>query len=89
VLAYYRALASWSAIAGEGRRLLLAPTRVPSLYVHGRDDGCLGVELVVDLERAFAAGVAVHVLDGAGHFAHLEKPSSFNGLLLDFLTTRA
>ncbi|HZS38461.1 MAG TPA: alpha/beta hydrolase [Polyangia bacterium] len=85
VLAYYRALVSWSALAGESRRLLFARTRVPSLYVHGRDDGCMGVELVEGAERAYSAGVDVRILDGAGHFAHQEKPADVNRLLVEFL----
>jgi pimeloyl-ACP methyl ester carboxylesterase len=89
VLGYYRALASWSTIAGESRRLLFERTRVPSLYVHGADDGCMGVELTHGLERAYPAGVEVHRLDGAGHFVHQEKPDEFNRILLEFLGPRA
>ena len=83
VLGYYRAIPSGA--FGDARRLLFTRTRVPALYVHGRDDGCVGVELVRGVERAYTAGVRVHVIDGAGHFVHQERPSEFNRLLLDFL----
>jgi len=87
VLGYYRALASWSALAGESRRLVFAPTTVPSLYLHGADDGCMGVELTWGVERAYQRGVDVHRLDGAGHFLHQEKPADVNALLLAFLAS--
>jgi pimeloyl-ACP methyl ester carboxylesterase len=64
---------------------LLEKTRVPALYVHGSDDGCVGIELSDGVERAYTAGVRVRRLSGAGHFAHLERPDAFNRELIDFL----
>jgi pimeloyl-ACP methyl ester carboxylesterase len=84
VLGYYRAIPTGA--FGDARRLLFARTRVRGLYVHGADDGCVGVELVRDVERGWQAGVRVHVLDRAGHFVHQERATEFNALLLDFLT---
>lgn len=52
------------------------PMSQPWLYLHGRDDGCIGVEL--------APPDAV-VLDGAGHFLQVERPNEINRLVLDFL----
>jgi pimeloyl-ACP methyl ester carboxylesterase len=81
-LGYYR--------AAVGRnRLLVEKTRVPALYVHGTDDGCVGVELCDGVERAYPAGVRVCRLRGAGHFAHLEQPEAFNRELLGFLSQGA
>ena len=55
------------------------PTPQPLLYLHGRDDGCIGADV--------ASGVPDAVLvDGAGHFLHLEQPDVVNGLVVDFLT---
>jgi pimeloyl-ACP methyl ester carboxylesterase len=79
VLGYYRAIAS-------GRRLLTAATRVPALYLHGASDGCIGVELSRGIERAYAAGLERHTIDGAGHFLHLERPEVVNRLLVGFLS---
>jgi pimeloyl-ACP methyl ester carboxylesterase len=84
VLAYYRAFGDRAA-ARRSRPLLFARTRVPSLYMHGCDDGCVGVELSEGVEKAYVAGVTVHRFDGAGHFLHQEKPDAFNALLVDFL----
>jgi pimeloyl-ACP methyl ester carboxylesterase len=83
-LGYYRAMLHPRAFFDENR-LLLRPAQVPALYVHGVDDGCMGVELVDGVERAYRRGVRVERIAGAGHFCHLEKPERFNPLLLDFL----
>jgi len=79
VLGYYRAVFS------RGGELLTRKTRVPALYVHGSDDGCVGVEMCDDVERAYSAGVRVCRLSGAGHFVHQERPDAFNRELIDFL----
>ncbi|HEV7534096.1 MAG TPA: alpha/beta hydrolase, partial [Acidimicrobiia bacterium] len=61
---------------------------VPSLYLHGADDGCIGAEMVVpdELKPLFPAGVEIDVLDGVGHFLHLEDPVRVNGRIVEFLT---
>lgn len=83
VLAYYRAV-------GRVDRALFAlmrrRTRVPAIYVHGVDDGCVGVALTAGVERAYAARVRVHRLAG-GHFVHQENPEEFNRILVQFLCT--
>jgi pimeloyl-ACP methyl ester carboxylesterase len=84
ILGYYRALPG-SALRRDVRRLLSARTRVPALYVHGDRDGCIGVDLVAGVERAYAAGVRVVTVENAGHFVHQEQPAAFNAELLAFL----
>ena len=84
VLAYYRALFSRSAPASA--RLVRRRTHAPSLYVHGVDDGCIGVALADGVERAYAGPIAVHRLPG-GHFVHQEAVEQFNGILVEFLRT--
>ncbi len=84
-LGYYRALGSLNAWFGASRALVTSPIAVPGLYVHGVDDGCIGVELTAGIESAYRAGVQVHRVPGAGHFVHQEKPAEFNELLLKFL----
>jgi len=62
------------------------PVPVPTLYLHGRDDGCMGVDLAGPAEAALTApGSRVELVDGAGHFLHLERPDVVNRLVLDFL----
>jgi pimeloyl-ACP methyl ester carboxylesterase len=84
VLGYYRAVVR---APRSARRLLFARTRVPALYLHGAEDGCVGAELARGSERAFLAGITVHVVLDAGHFVHLERPDEVNRLLLDFFAS--
>lgn len=66
------------------RERLRDPIPVPTLYIHGRNDGCIGLEAMEGLEKAFAAGVERVVLD-AGHFVHRERPDEVNRLIGEFL----
>lgn len=84
VLGYYRALPP-SALAGESRKLLFARSTLPSLYLHGVRDGCVGVELADGCEAAYSNFVEVHRIPEAGHFLHLERPAELNRILLSFL----
>jgi pimeloyl-ACP methyl ester carboxylesterase len=59
--------------------------QAPTLYLHGADDGCIGVELAQGLEPYFARGVRVEIVDGAGHFLHQERPEVVNRAILEFL----
>ena len=83
VLGYYRELFRPDAVS---RGLLFARTSVPALYLHGADDGCIGVALTRDVERGYTKGVARVVIDNAGHFVHLEQPVVVNRHLVEFLS---
>jgi pimeloyl-ACP methyl ester carboxylesterase len=61
------------------------PIAVPTLYLHGRDDGCIGVELADGMESYFEKGLRKEIIDGAGHFVHQERPDEVNRLILEFL----
>jgi pimeloyl-ACP methyl ester carboxylesterase len=62
-------------------------TRQPTLYLHGRTDGCMGIE-VAEGARAFltSEGSRMEVVEDAGHFLHVERPDHVNALVVDFLT---
>lgn len=91
-IGYYRAMLGTTppdpaldevSAAGNG------PMPVPTLYLHGADDGCMGVE-IVDTEALapyFPAGLDVEVVPASGHFLHLDQPEAVARLVLDFLTT--
>jgi pimeloyl-ACP methyl ester carboxylesterase len=82
VIGYYRAIRGRH--AATAIRLLRRRTRVPGIYLHGVDDGCIGVELCDGIERAWAAPFALHRLAG-GHFVHQESVEQFNSILVEFL----
>ncbi len=87
-LGYYRAT------LGEGKKdtaldaAQMATGQVPPqplLYLHGRTDGCIGVE-VAELAASMAPpNVTVEIVDHAGHFLHLEQPDTVNHRILEFL----
>lgn len=88
-LGYYRctlnpALQS-PALAEVQQRLAMAPIEVQTLYFHGVQDGCVGVDLVAGMEASFPRGLTVEIVPAAGHFVHLERPEIVNPILLDFL----
>ncbi len=58
----------------------------PTLYLHGNRDGCIGVALVEDAERYLSAGSRMDVVDGAGHFLHVEKPAAVNERILAWVS---
>jgi pimeloyl-ACP methyl ester carboxylesterase len=65
----------------------LDPPPQPALYLHGIDDGCLGIELMHDiLDYLPGKGSRMEHIAGAGHFLHLEKPAEVNGLIAGFLS---
>jgi pimeloyl-ACP methyl ester carboxylesterase len=88
-LGYYRAALGPAArdpsLAAEQMRLVAAEVPVPALYLHGSEDGCVGVEITRGMEAAFPAGLRKVVVDGTGHFLHLERPRLVNDAILDFL----
>jgi pimeloyl-ACP methyl ester carboxylesterase len=62
------------------------PPPVPTLYLHGRSDGCMRADLAEHAATYLRAnGSRVELVDGAGHFLHLERPDEVNRLILDFL----
>jgi pimeloyl-ACP methyl ester carboxylesterase len=62
-------------------------TAQPTLYLHGRTDGCMGVELA-EASAPFLSseGSRLEVIDGAGHFLHVERPDEVNRLIIDFVS---
>ncbi len=65
----------------------MTPTPIPLLYLHGATDGCLGAELVTDAAAHLPTpGSRAEVLDGVGHFLHVEAPAVVNPLITTFLT---
>jgi pimeloyl-ACP methyl ester carboxylesterase len=61
-----------------------APSQ-PTLYFHGTDDGCMGIELTDLVDSVLPEGSRSVIVAGAGHFLHLESPGSVNEDVLRFL----
>ena len=83
-LRYYRSLRS-PRVIGEARRLLSAqPIVVPTLYLHGERDGCIGPEITRGQDAHFSALFEQTILAEAGHFVHLERPAEVNAAIVDW-----
>ncbi|MCK1720737.1 alpha/beta hydrolase [Bradyrhizobium sp. 141] len=88
-LAYYRQLFTppSDASAQALEALASGPIAVPSLYLHGADDGCMSARLSEGMEAAFTRGLERVVMPKAGHFLHLEQPEAVFDHVLRFLRT--
>jgi pimeloyl-ACP methyl ester carboxylesterase len=78
---YYRAVPSDPPGGRAYEREHAALTRVPPqpiLYLHGDNDGCIGIELVRDAVRFLGPGSQMQIVHGAGHFLQVEKPEEVN-----------
>jgi pimeloyl-ACP methyl ester carboxylesterase len=62
-----------------------SPIEVPAMMLQGRDDGCIGIDLLEGMDAYFPRGLRTEIIDGAGHFVHQEKPREVNRLILEFL----
>jgi pimeloyl-ACP methyl ester carboxylesterase len=62
------------------------PTQ-PTLYFHGAEDGCMGVDVTSGLGSLLADGSETLVVTGAGHFLHLERPAEVHANLLRFISS--
>ena len=80
-IGYYRALYDPSLqvpeLADEQAASLL-PTPKPTLYLHGRDDGCMLLVVHRSPLDFMAEGSEVEIVDDAGHFLHVERPELVN-----------
>jgi pimeloyl-ACP methyl ester carboxylesterase len=88
-LGYYRATLGGIGVdpsLDEVQNKAALPTQQPTLYLHGRTDGCMGVEVAELASGALTSpGSRLELVDDAGHFLHVERPDHDNGLVLDFL----
>ena len=88
-IGYYRATISGVGVVPEYQEQESAiggtPPQ-PHLFLHGRSDGCMGVELVENVDAFLPSpGSRSVIVDGAGHFLQLEQPAEVNQLILDHL----
>jgi pimeloyl-ACP methyl ester carboxylesterase len=64
---------------------------VPTLYLHGEDDGCIGADMAPadEMQNLFTGGLDVEIFPGLGHFLHLEDPPRVNQRIVEFLTDKS
>jgi pimeloyl-ACP methyl ester carboxylesterase len=85
---YYRALARPWPAPRQYRRWKGAEMRlpvVPTLYLHGADDGCLDPRLAALVAPHLPPGSDVATVPRAGHFLQLEQPGDVGRKVLRFL----
>ena len=83
-LNFYRAFRSRANV--KALRACLPPVSTPTLYIHGADDGCVRSEFATRQAQYFSGPFEERILEGAGHFAHLEQPEVVTKSLVDFFT---
>lgn len=87
-IGYYRAMFDTSRHQDRyqaAQQAGLSPAPQPTLYLHGADDGCLGLDTVGDVSGLLAEGSRQVTVRGAGHFLHLQQPATVNGEIVAFV----
>ncbi len=69
----------------ELNRQWIAAPRMPSLYLHGQDDGCITPAFARWAEKVLPAGSEVAIVADAGHFLQLEQPEKVAELIRAFI----
>src|SRR5262249_44195935 len=91
-LSYYRCAFGAAARTGAHmdlqRRIGIEAIRVPCLYLHGDQDGCIDYSAGANMHELFVNGLDRRRVEGAGHFLHLERPDEINGTIAAYLTDR-
>ncbi len=73
-LDYYRSAATLASVASLWR-LRQQRIRTPTTTIFGAQDGCIAPEMARGSQKYFDEEWSLDVIEGAGHFLHLEAPS--------------
>lgn len=88
-LSYYRGFAL-AVLRGQALSPRVSFPPQPHLLLHGQDDGCIAARWAhATMGRLPDPRSRVAVLDGVGHFLHLEAPDAVDGEVLAFLAEAA
>ncbi|MGH3391012.1 MAG: alpha/beta fold hydrolase, partial [Actinomadura sp.] len=66
-------------------RRMRTPIRVPTLHLHGAQDGCTLPRSAQGSGRYVEAAYRWRLIEGAGHFPHQERPGAFDTQVLGWL----
>ena len=69
----------------ELHRWWTEPPQLPTLYLHGAQDGCMTAKFAPFVRETLPDGSEVAVIERAGHFLQLEQPDEVGRRILDFL----
>ena len=86
-LDWYRRRGTLGLAFGEGRRRarqLENEITLPTLYLHGARDGCVGQEITRGQARYYRGPFEEEVLPGCGHFLQIERPDAVAERVVDF-----
>jgi pimeloyl-ACP methyl ester carboxylesterase len=89
-IGYYRAMFAGppddeAAAAAQAAGGTILPQ--PTLYLHGADDGCMGIDTIGPVIDHLSPGSEMVVIEGAGHFMHVERPDEVNDHIIRFITS--
>ncbi len=63
----------------------LSAPRIPTLYLHGRDDGCATADYAHWVDKVLPDGSEVAIVDRAGHFLQLDQPDVVGRHIAEFI----
>ena len=69
----------------ELHRWWTEPPRLPTLYLHGVDDGCMTAAFAPLVRPVLPPGSDVGVVERAGHFLQLDRPDEIGRRIVEFL----
>lgn len=87
-LSYYRSMFKPIADKPELEYVRATISQTPStplLYLHGQNDGCIAPGVADGTLQHLAHGSEMAIIEGAGHFLHLERPDEVHHLIGEFL----
>jgi pimeloyl-ACP methyl ester carboxylesterase len=87
-LGYYRATVRNSKPPAQYAELhehWLSEPKLPTLYLHGRDDGCATPDYAHWVKPVLPGGSELAIVDDAGHFLQLEQPDVVARRIGDFV----
>ncbi|MBJ7337778.1 alpha/beta fold hydrolase [Mycolicibacterium sp.] len=63
----------------------LSRLRLPTLYLHGADDGCASADYATWVEPALPPGSRAEIVEHAGHFMQLDRPADVARLITEYI----